>query len=87
MKSYSPWGAQVIRHSENRKRVHVYFYGTDNEGTVDASEIVSFEFGSEIIRLLLLRKIGPFHKSIHEIERILGVPSERSLLNDCAALM
>lgn len=86
MRSYSPWGAQVKGHSKNKKRIHVYFYGTENEGTVDASEIVPFDICEEVIRLLLLRRIGMFHKSILEIERILAVPPELSLLKECESL-
>lgn len=86
MKSYSPWGAQVKSQTKNKKRVHVHFFGTNNEGTVDASEIVTFDLCSEVVRLLLLRKIGMFHKSIREIESILEVPPELSLLKECESL-
>lgn len=86
MKPYSPWGAHVKGHSKNKKRVHVHFYGTNNEGTVDASEVVSFDICTEVIRLLLLRKIGMFHKSIVEIEKTLDIPQELSLLKECEAL-
>lgn len=82
MRSYSPWSAQVKGHSKNKKRIQVHFFGTDNQGTVDASEIVPFDICEEVVRLLLLRKLGIFHKSIFEIERILAVPSELSLLKE-----
>lgn len=86
MKSYSPWSAQVKGYSKNMKRVQVHFYGTNNEGTVDASEIVPFDICEKVVRLLLLRRISMFHKSIFEIERILAVPSELSLLKECESL-
>lgn len=82
MNSYSPWGARVEGFNANRKRVHFYFFGTDNRGTVDSTEVIPFQDCHSVIRLLLLRKTSQFHKSIVEVEKILNVPDELSLLNE-----
>lgn len=82
MKGYSSWPARVEDFTKNKKRAKVFFFGSSNCGTVDAIEIVPFEECSDIIRLLLLRKIGEFHRGIVEIERVLGVPPELSLTNE-----
>lgn len=73
-------------HSKNKKRVQVSFNGTNNERIVDAAEIVPFDFCEEVVRLLILRRIEMFHKSISEIGRIIAVPPELSLLKECESL-
>lgn len=54
MKSYAPWPAKVVGFTKNRKKVHVYFYGTHNSGSVKINEITPFQYSDEVIRLLLL---------------------------------
>lgn len=82
MRGYQPWGAQITSFSKNKKRAIVHFFGTNNGNSVDVSEITAFSHSQDVIRLLLLRKFGTFHKSILEIETILKVPAELSLLKE-----
>lgn len=86
MATYSPWPAKIISFSSNGKRALVYFYGTDNEGTVNVCEITPFVESESVIRLLLLRKINPFHKGIAQIERYMNIPPELSLLKELNAI-
>lgn len=82
MTGYSPWASRIEGFTANKKRARMLFFGTNDRGTVDVAEIIPFDKGYEVIRLLLLRKISSFHKSIVEIESLLGVPSELSLLKE-----
>lgn len=86
MATYSPWPARIISFSSNRKRALVFFYGTANTGTVNVCEIIPFSECSNVIRLLLLRKISPFHKGIAQIERYMNVAPEFSLLKELYAI-
>lgn len=86
MKSYSAWPACIESFAKNRKRTNVHFFGSNNKGAVDVSEIVPFSQCHDVIRLLLLRKVTDFHKAIHEIEAVLNIPFERSLLKELEAL-
>lgn len=86
MKTYSAWPAQVLTFATNKKRASVHFFGTNNSGSVDAIEIIPFEQCHDVIKLLLLRKMGSFHKGVFEIETILGVPPEMSLLKEIGSL-
>lgn len=86
MSTYSPWPARVQNISTNKKRVSVYFFGDQTIGSVNSSEIVPFTDCEAVIRRLLLRKLGPFHKSISEVETVLNVPPKLSLLREIGAL-
>ena len=86
MSSYSPWPAKVEGFTANKKRMHVFFFGTNNRGIVDIGEVVPFIHCQSVVRLLLLRKIGPFHKSIAEVERVLKIPSEISALKELSEI-
>lgn len=82
MSTYSPWGSRVLSFTKNKQRATVCFFGEGLRGSVNVAEIVPFNRCTDVIRLLLLRKFSDFHKSIIEIERILGVPDHLSLLNE-----
>lgn len=86
MKSYSAWPGQILTLATNKKRASIHFFGTNNRGSVDVKEIVPFEYSHDAIKLLLLRKTGPFHKGVLEIETILGVPPNLSLLKEIESL-
>lgn len=86
MQTYSAWPAKIEDFSKDGKRAHLYFFGTHNTGTVGVSEIVPFYRGREVIRLLLLRRVGPLHLGILEVERLLKVPPEESLTNEVVAI-
>lgn len=79
MKGYSPWPSQIKVINKNGKRANVFFFGTSNTGGVNISEIVPMEMCSELIRLLLLRKISNFSKGVREAELCLAIPIEMSL--------
>lgn len=73
-------------YTKDKKRAQIYFFGTNNVGSVDAKEIVVFGQCKNVIRLLLLRTIGPFHKGILEVKTLLGIAEEHSLLKKTIAL-
>lgn len=86
MKTYSAWPARLLAFTQNNKRASVHFFGTNNTGHVDVIEIVPFHHCHDVITLLLLRKLGDFHKGITEIETILKVPDDLSLLKQVESL-
>lgn len=86
MATYSPWPARLNAFSNNNKRAHVFFFGENNTGQVNVSEIVPFEHSMNVIRLLLLRKVSSYHRAIAEIESILKVPPQLSLLKEINAI-
>lgn len=86
MRGYPPWPGQLASFTKNKKRASVYFFGTHNTGSVDVTEIVPIEFCHEVIRLLLLRKMGEFYKAVAETEVLLKVPDNLSLLKEVEAL-
>lgn len=86
MKGYSPWPGMIRKFSKNNKRVQLYFFGTNNNGSVDVTETVAFEASSEVIKLLVLRQLPSFCKAVLEAESILGIPQEKSITNQTHAL-
>lgn len=79
MRGYSPWPGSVQGFTKNKKRAHLYFFGTNNTGSVDVAEIVHFEKSIEVVRLLLLRPLNGFLKAVLEAERILGIDERLSI--------
>lgn len=86
MSGYSPWPSRIEDFSKNRKRINVYFFGTNNRGSVNATEVVAFEHCFNLIRYLSFRKFSEFHKSVIEVETLLGIESHLSLLKECQAI-
>lgn len=86
MRTYSPWPSRIDGITANGRRAKVYFFGSDNEGTVDVSEMVSFDQCYDLIKLILLRKVSKFHKGVLQVERMLNIPPEMSLLKELEAL-
>lgn len=86
MKTYSARPGKLSSFAKNNKRATVHFFRSNNSGPVDVCEIVPFEQCYDAIRLLLLRKVGPFHKAIREIETILEVLDNMSLLKEIGSL-
>lgn len=86
MKSFSAWPGRIEGFTKDKKRAQIYFFGTHDIGSVEVKEIVAFNRSENMIRLLLLRVNGPFHKGILEIEALLGIPHEHSLLRERCAL-
>lgn len=82
MSGYSAWPGRIDDFTKNGKRAHVFFFGSNNSGSVDVSEIVPFELCSEMIRLLMLRKVGLFHRGVLEIERFLNIPTALSFTKE-----
>lgn len=79
MRSYSPWPAKLV--SIEKKRAQVYFFGTDNHGSVDKDDIVTFKRVPILIKKLLTMKIKHFEKAVREAEIYNGVPYHLSLIN------
>lgn len=86
MAGYSAWPGRIVDFTKNGKRAHVYFFGSNNNGSVDATEIVPFGRCREVTRLLLLRKLGEFHRAVLEVERILGIPHGLSFTKESLAI-
>lgn len=87
MKTYSPWPSRIDGITANGQRAIVYFFGSNNVGTVAVSEIVPLGDCHHLIKLLLLRKVSEFHKGVVQIERLLNIPPEMSLLKELEALL
>lgn len=81
MSGYCPWPGQVKCFTW-KTRVQIFFFGENNYGTVDKTDIVPFEKCNDVIKLLLLRKCNTFHKAVSEVETILQVRPEFSLFNE-----
>lgn len=86
MTGYSPWASRIEGFSKNKKKTNVYFFGTNNRGSVNSNEIVPFSRCHSLIRLLILRKFSEFHKSVLEVENLLGIEPKHSLLNPTESL-
>lgn len=86
MSTYSPWPARLDGFTSGKKRAQVFFFGSSNTGQVNISEIVPFNQSTDVIRLLLLRKVGDFHKGVAEIESIMEIPPHLSLLRQLNAI-
>lgn len=86
MKTYSAWPATIENIAKNGKRANVHFFGSNDKGAVDVSEVVPFDQCHDIIRLLLLRKINTFHKAVREIELILNISPEMSFFKEVQTL-
>lgn len=87
MRTFSAWPGKVTSFTKDKKRAHIYFFGTNNAGSVEVNEIVPFHRCQNAIKLLLLRPVSLFHKGILEIETLFNVPIENSLLNECKSLL
>lgn len=80
MKSFCPWPARIIR--VKGKRTDVFFFGTNQTGTVDTNQIRLFCDCSQEIKRLLLRHNLSFIKAVKEVEVILKIPDNLSILNE-----
>lgn len=76
-----PWPARVLKIEKNQ--VFVYFFGDKRSGFVSKSEIYDFILSKNAIKLTLSarKKQRGYLTGISEIELLLGVPQEKSLLN------
>lgn len=79
MRTYCAWPAQVI--DVKGKRTEVYFFGTAQKGTVNTANVKLFIESHQKIRRLLPRLNPQFIKAIREVETILEIPEENSILN------
>lgn len=80
MRTFSPWPARILEINHTKKRAKVYFFGSNNEGSVDMKEIVEFKKAAQTVRFLLIRNDLIFVRAVKEVERILGIPDHLSLL-------
>lgn len=74
-----PWPAQILT---IEKRVRVFFFGDGREGVVNSGEIYDFVASSSAISVYLKRKNAriDYKKGIKEVERLLSIPSDLSLI-------
>lgn len=86
MKSYAPWPSQIRSFSKNGKRAEVYFFGTENIGSVDTNQMIQLGDAADVIRLQLLRRTPFYSRAVLQMERICDVPDELSLLHELAAI-
>lgn len=87
MRTFSAWPGRITSFTKDKKRANIQFFGTHDVGSVLVNEIVPFNRCQRVIKLLLLRQASPFHKGIREIESLLNVPAEKSLMNECQSLL
>lgn len=80
MSGYGPWPSRVDGFTKNGLRAKCYFYGSNNNGSVDTNRMIPFEDASEIIRLINIRNPIDFAKGVREIEILNGIPHELSAL-------
>lgn len=82
MRTYCAWPAQIIK--IRGKRTEVFFFGTNQTGTVDTNKISFFKHcHTNICRLLQRKKnIKKFIVAVKEVEVILKIPDHLSLLNN-----
>lgn len=76
-----PWPSQIL--AIEKERTLVYFFGDKRSGFVQNTEIYDFILSANAIKLKLLSKKIPcaFSTGILEVERLLGIPRDQSLLN------
>lgn len=79
MFKYSPWPSKLVE--IRNKSAYVYFFGTNNHGTVKLEEIVDFGDTHLLVKKLSTMKIQYFSKAVREAEVFQGIPSENSILN------
>lgn len=87
MATFNAWPSRIVDFTTSKKKkANVYFFGDGRNGLVELAEIIPFTDCHELIRLIATRKVSTFHKGIAEVERLLGVPAELSLLNPVSSL-
>lgn len=86
MRGYSPWPSKIISFTKDRRRAKCYFYGSNNNGSVQIQEIIPFRDGFDVIRLLKIRNDNVFIKGVREVEYINGIPEHLSSLREINAL-
>lgn len=86
MKGYSPWPAQISTMTKNGCKANCYFFGANNNGSVDLRAIIPFENAFNVIRLLKCRKLKDFEKGVREVEIINGIPENMSSLREIESI-
>lgn len=76
-----PWPAKVVR--IEKERVFVYFFGDRRCGYVSRIEVYDFILSASAIKAKIASKNTPrtFSTGIAEVEMLIDIPSEKSLLN------
>lgn len=78
-----PWPARILKIA--KKRIRVYFYGDRREGFVASHEIYDFQKSKEALKLVIKskgQKTDGYLTGIREIEFLLNIPFEQSILNE-----
>lgn len=79
MKSYSPWPAKIM--SVDKKKAKVFFFGTNNHGTVNLSDCVPAEYCGAVISRLVCSNQAHYLKAVREMEIIVGLANSNALLD------
>lgn len=77
-----PWPSRILKIAKNR--ILVYFFGDRREGFVASHEIYDFQKSTEALKLVVKskrQKNDGFLTGIREIEFLLNIPFEQSILN------
>lgn len=76
-----PWPSKVLEIES--ERVFVYFFGDKRSGYVSKIEIYDFIWSATAIKSSIISKKKPrsYTTGIMEVEMLIGIPSEKSLLN------
>lgn len=82
MRGYGPWPAKIISFTKDKRRARCYFYGSNDNGSVEVKEIIPFKSGFDTIRLIKIRKPTNFIKGVQEVEILNGIPKHLSSLRD-----
>lgn len=84
VKGHSPWPA-IVLNIINSKKAKVEFFGAalyERFGVVNIGELTLFEKSLDLIKTILNKtKNTKFRKGVQEVERILDVPSSKSICN------
>lgn len=69
MQTYSPWPAKIMEIKD--KKVTVFFFGTNNHGTVKKVDCVPIQFCGPVIMNLLESKQANLRKAVEEMKLML----------------
>lgn len=86
MRGYPPWPARILSFTKNKQSAGCYFYGTHNNGPINACKIVPFKDAFNVVRLIAIRNPSGFKKGVQELEVALGIPDHMSSLKEQASI-
>lgn len=87
MRGYPPWPARIVNFTKNGQTMKCYFFGSDNNGSVDYRKAIPFEDAYEVIRLIKIRNPNEFVKGVRELEMKIGIPDILSSVRDVEQIL